>query len=289
MRASGSHSVTFEGVELPRRRCAAASRPATPRLHGAEPRRRAVSRRPPRSASPRPPRRGHLSRRAAGGDDARARTLVGENAIELSASRGALSRAAALLDVHAAEMPTSGALFAETQAAKTFVEEAGVARRRSRARSDRRRRLPERPSARPRVPRRPGRRIHAPARREPRLRARRPTSRSARTRRSLTVPPPKGTHEQPPYGLAAAVSAAGLLAVPWFRGARGDCLGPLRGGAGGRRRRSASGRGGTLADAGRRAAAELRGFRGACWTPDRATVSAFLLVAGLARTRAAAA
>jgi alkylation response protein AidB-like acyl-CoA dehydrogenase len=67
------------------------------------------------------------------GDDARARMLVAESAIDLSASRAVISRAAALIDEHHAANPTSTgadeeiiALFAEGQAAKTFVNTAAT-------------------------------------------------------------------------------------------------------------------------------------------------------------------
>jgi alkylation response protein AidB-like acyl-CoA dehydrogenase len=66
-------------------------------------------------------------------EDTRARLLAAENAIELSASRGVFSRAATLIDDHYAANPTSDGsdeeltgLFAEAQAAKTFVNEAAA-------------------------------------------------------------------------------------------------------------------------------------------------------------------
>jgi alkylation response protein AidB-like acyl-CoA dehydrogenase len=65
--------------------------------------------------------------------DARPRTQVADNAVDLAASRGALSRAAALIDEHRAANPASdgsaeelGALFAEAQAAKAFVNDAAA-------------------------------------------------------------------------------------------------------------------------------------------------------------------
>ena len=58
---------------------------------------------------------------------------VADNAVDLAASRGVLSRAAALIDEHRAANPASdgsaeelGALFAEAQAAKAFVNEAAA-------------------------------------------------------------------------------------------------------------------------------------------------------------------
>jgi alkylation response protein AidB-like acyl-CoA dehydrogenase len=65
--------------------------------------------------------------------DARPRMQVADNAIDLAAARGVLSRAAALIDEHRAANPASdgsaeqlGALFAEAQAAKAFVNEAAA-------------------------------------------------------------------------------------------------------------------------------------------------------------------
>jgi alkylation response protein AidB-like acyl-CoA dehydrogenase len=58
---------------------------------------------------------------------------VAENAIDLAASRGVLSRAAMLIDGHRAANPASdgsddelSSLFAEAQAAKAFVNEAAT-------------------------------------------------------------------------------------------------------------------------------------------------------------------
>ena len=65
--------------------------------------------------------------------DARPRMQVADNAVDLAAARGVLSRAAALIDEHRAANPASdgsaeqlGALFAEAQAAKAFVDEAAA-------------------------------------------------------------------------------------------------------------------------------------------------------------------
>jgi len=71
----------------------------------------------------------------AGRDDghARPRMQVADNAVDLAAARGALSRAARLIDEHHAANPASDgtaeeldALFAEAQAAKAFVNEAAA-------------------------------------------------------------------------------------------------------------------------------------------------------------------
>ncbi|HEY7620777.1 MAG TPA: acyl-CoA dehydrogenase family protein [Solirubrobacteraceae bacterium] len=122
MRASGSQSVSFEGVELP----AAAVRGGFPAgdalgyfernlpaglFHASASLGIAESANDTANAG--------LARR--GEPDARARTLVAENAIDLAAARAALSRAAARID---AEEGDTLALFAEAQAAKLFVNEA---------------------------------------------------------------------------------------------------------------------------------------------------------------------
>jgi alkylation response protein AidB-like acyl-CoA dehydrogenase len=77
-----------------------------------------------------------VARRAVAGrinGDARPRTQVADNAVDLAASRGVLSRAAALIDGHRAANPASDGsaeelnrLFAEAQAAKAFVNEAAA-------------------------------------------------------------------------------------------------------------------------------------------------------------------
>jgi alkylation response protein AidB-like acyl-CoA dehydrogenase len=132
MRASGSHSVTFDGVELP-----------AGALRGGFPTGRPV----PYLERNLPSGLFHASAslgiaeaafaRAARPDringDARAPMLVAESAIDLTASRATISRAAALIDEHQAANPTADgtddeitALFAEGQAAKTFVNEAAT-------------------------------------------------------------------------------------------------------------------------------------------------------------------
>jgi alkylation response protein AidB-like acyl-CoA dehydrogenase len=65
--------------------------------------------------------------------DARPRMQIADNAVDLSAARGALSRAAALIDEHRAANPASDgtaeeltALFAEAQAAKALVNVSAV-------------------------------------------------------------------------------------------------------------------------------------------------------------------
>ena len=77
-----------------------------------------------------------LARRGLAGrinGDGRPRIQVADNVLDLTASRAVLSRAAWLIDEHRAANPASdgsareiGALFAEAQAAKAFVNEAAA-------------------------------------------------------------------------------------------------------------------------------------------------------------------
>jgi alkylation response protein AidB-like acyl-CoA dehydrogenase len=134
MRASGSNSVSFEGVELPdggvlggfpageplpymERNLVAGLFHAAASLGIAE-------------SADAIARSGLIGR---SNGDARSRMQVADNAVDLAASRGVLSRAAALIDEHRAANPASdgsaeeiGALFAEAQAAKAFVNEAAA-------------------------------------------------------------------------------------------------------------------------------------------------------------------
>jgi alkylation response protein AidB-like acyl-CoA dehydrogenase len=134
MRASGSNSVSFEGVELPDGGVlggfpAGESLPYMERNLVAGLFHAAASLGIAESADA--IARSGLIGRPNG--DARPRMQVADNAVDLAASRGALSRAAALIDEHRAANPASdgsaeeiGALFAETQAAKAFVNEAAA-------------------------------------------------------------------------------------------------------------------------------------------------------------------
>jgi L-evernosamine nitrososynthase len=132
MRASGSNSITLEGVELPEagvrggfpagdpvaymeRNLAAGLFHAAASLGIAE-------------SADATARRGVAGR---GNGDARPRMQVAANAVDLAAARATLARAAGLIDDHHAANPASEgsadqlrALFAETQAAKAFVNEA---------------------------------------------------------------------------------------------------------------------------------------------------------------------
>ncbi len=134
MRASGSNSISLEGVELPESGVrggfpAGDSLPYIERnlvsglFHAAAALGIAES-------------ADQLARQGIAGrinGDARPRMQVAENAIDLAASRGVLSRAAILIDGHRAANAASdgtpeelGALFAEAQAAKAFVNEAAA-------------------------------------------------------------------------------------------------------------------------------------------------------------------
>jgi L-evernosamine nitrososynthase len=124
MRASGSHSVAFAGVELPRsalpggflagdadaymeRNLVAGLFHASASLGIAESAAAAAA----------------SALAARGEPDARTRTLLAQNVVELGACRATLSRAAALVDGPEQDFV---ALFAETQAAKAFVNEAAA-------------------------------------------------------------------------------------------------------------------------------------------------------------------
>jgi alkylation response protein AidB-like acyl-CoA dehydrogenase len=132
MRASGSNSVTLEGVALPESGVRGGFRAGDPLpymernlvaglFHAAASLGIAES-------ADRIALRG-IAGRVNGA--ARPRMQAADNAVDLAAARGVLSRAAALIDEHRARNPASdgtaeelGALFAEAQAAKAFVNEA---------------------------------------------------------------------------------------------------------------------------------------------------------------------
>jgi alkylation response protein AidB-like acyl-CoA dehydrogenase len=124
MRASGSHSVTLAGVEVPHAALrggfvtgdanAYMERNLFNGLFHA-----AASLGIAESAAS----AANDTLAARGEPDPRARTLIAENAVELGAARATLSRSATLADEADRHVV---ALFAETQAAKTFVTEAAV-------------------------------------------------------------------------------------------------------------------------------------------------------------------
>ena len=184
MRASGSHTVTFDGVELPAGRAARrVPDRRRGRLHGAQPRApgcfmpsaslgiaeaahaEALATLAARTARPRPPAGGAARRRAA-----RPRRRA----------RGPSAGPRLLIDDHHERRPRDvgsaeeiRALFAEAQATKAVRGRGRGAHRRPRARAGRRRRLPARTSHRPGAARRARAGLHAPAGRQPRLRLRR--------------------------------------------------------------------------------------------------------------------
>ena len=134
MRASGSNSISLEGVELPESGVRGGFRAGDPLpymernlvaglFHAAASLGIAES-------ADAIARHGIVGR---SNGDARPRMQVADNAVDLAASRGILSRAAGLIDAHRAANPASdgsaeelGALFAEAQAAKAFVNEAAA-------------------------------------------------------------------------------------------------------------------------------------------------------------------
>jgi alkylation response protein AidB-like acyl-CoA dehydrogenase len=134
MRASGSNSVSLEGVELPEAGVRGGFVAGDPlpyierNLHSGL-FHAAASLGIAESADA-------IARRGIAGrinGDARPRMQVADNAVDLAASRGILARAAELIDEHRAANPASdggavelSALFAEAQTAKAFVNEAAA-------------------------------------------------------------------------------------------------------------------------------------------------------------------
>jgi L-evernosamine nitrososynthase len=134
MRASGSNSVSLEGVELPEAGVrggfvAGDPLPYMERNLHAGLFHAAASLGIAESADA-------IARRGIAGrinGDARPRMQVADNAVDLAASRGILARAAELIDEHREANPASdgsadelSALFAEAQTAKAFVNEAAA-------------------------------------------------------------------------------------------------------------------------------------------------------------------
>jgi alkylation response protein AidB-like acyl-CoA dehydrogenase len=131
MRGSGSNSISFEGVDLP----AAAVRGGFPAGDAVPYMERnlvaglfhaAASLGIAESADA-------IVRSRDVGGAARARMLVADTSVDLAAARGVLARAATLVDEHRGANPASDgtadelrALFAESQAAKAFVNEASA-------------------------------------------------------------------------------------------------------------------------------------------------------------------
>src|SRR4051812_36757293 len=161
MRASGSHSITFDAVALPAAALGGGfpvgdadgymSRNLNAGLFHA-----AASLGIAEAAQQQAV---HAARKH---DDARSRALIAESAMDLSAARGALSRAAQLVDERREAI---AALFAEAQAAKTFTNDAAFrVVDRALALTGGAGYMSGHPLAR--VSRRPRRCVHAPTRRE---------------------------------------------------------------------------------------------------------------------------
>jgi alkylation response protein AidB-like acyl-CoA dehydrogenase len=132
MRSSGSHSVTFDAVELPGRalRGGFPAGELAPYLERNLPSglfHASASLGIAEATFTRTARSDRI------GDDARARMLVAESVIDLATARAVLARAAMLIDDHYAANPTGPgtddeivAVFAEGQAAKTYVNDAAT-------------------------------------------------------------------------------------------------------------------------------------------------------------------
>jgi alkylation response protein AidB-like acyl-CoA dehydrogenase len=120
MRASGSNSVTFDGVELPESGVRGGFEAGDP-LPYME--RNLVAGLFHAAASLGIAEAADAIARRRVGNDARAHMQVAENAIDLAAARAVLSRAAALIDHDAEDVE---ALFAESQAAKAFANDAAA-------------------------------------------------------------------------------------------------------------------------------------------------------------------
>jgi alkylation response protein AidB-like acyl-CoA dehydrogenase len=131
MRASGSNSISFEGVELPESAVRGGFRAGDP-VPFME--RNLVAGLFHASASLGIAEAADaVARRRRINGDARQRMQVADSAVDLAAARGVLSRAAALIDRHYDANPASDgtaaeirAVFAEAQAAKAFVNEAAA-------------------------------------------------------------------------------------------------------------------------------------------------------------------
>jgi alkylation response protein AidB-like acyl-CoA dehydrogenase len=134
MRASGSNTISLDGVQLPEPGVRGGFRAGDPlpymeRNLVAGPFHAAASLGIAESADQ--IARRTLARRHDG--DARARMQIADNTIDLAAARAVLSRATTLIDNHHAANPASdgnptelAALFAEAQAAKAFVNDAAT-------------------------------------------------------------------------------------------------------------------------------------------------------------------
>ena len=134
MRASGSHSISFDGVEL-REAGVRGGFPVGDPLPYMERNLTAGLFHAAAALGIAEHADAHARRGLAGriNGDARPRMLVSDSAVDLAAARATLARAATLIDEHRLAHPDSDgapeqleALFAETQAAKAFVNEAAT-------------------------------------------------------------------------------------------------------------------------------------------------------------------
>jgi alkylation response protein AidB-like acyl-CoA dehydrogenase len=134
MRASGSNSISLEGVELPESGVRGGFRAGDPVPYME---RNLVAGLFHASASLGIAEQAdQIARRGAAGrinGDARPRTQIADNVVDLTAARGVLSRAGTLIDQHRAANPASdgtreeiAGLFAEAQATKAFIGEAAA-------------------------------------------------------------------------------------------------------------------------------------------------------------------
>jgi L-evernosamine nitrososynthase len=134
MRASGSNSVSLEGVDLPESAVRGGFRAGDPVAYME---RNLVAGLFHAAASLGIAEHAELIARHGvakrGNGDARPRMQVADNAVDLAAARATLSRAALLIDDHHVAHPTGdadadglGALFAEAQASKAFVNDAAA-------------------------------------------------------------------------------------------------------------------------------------------------------------------
>jgi alkylation response protein AidB-like acyl-CoA dehydrogenase len=132
MRASGSHSITFDGVELPESALGGGFPIGSPQPYMETNLTAGLFHASASLGIAEAAQRTTVDALHGRIRDRRAPMLLAENAIDLSAARGALARAADLIDAYwatddgsAAGKPVT-AVFAETQATKTFVTEAAV-------------------------------------------------------------------------------------------------------------------------------------------------------------------
>ena len=130
MRASGSHSITFDGVELPETALGGGFPTNSPEPYMEENLTAGVLHASASLGIAEASQRAAAASTNGGARDGRAPMLLAESAVDLSAGRGALARAAGLIDRHWSRDDESRGcmdvteLFAEAQAAKAFLNQA---------------------------------------------------------------------------------------------------------------------------------------------------------------------